>query len=210
MIVFLSALGAANAAEPGWYIGIDGGVTINSDATTIVGSPSTSVDYNTGYGLGGVIGRGFSFGSGGSLLRVEAEVGYRRNSISDTSVAPLIEPGQTKSITALANLIVEFPVSEKVTLTIGGGAGITSVDTDLVLNLFFIQENLIEIVPGTPTSAHVKETLFAGQFQAGAGYRVSENATVSLDFKYFLSGSPSGLGVKVKNSGIFLGARRTF
>lgn len=151
-----------------WYAGIEGGVswTSVSDPVTAVslcgiidiGSPCPTVGMNfsessDGFSATAAVGKKF-----GSMLRLEAELGYRSTDMSLTDIA------QT---TAMLNGLVDVALSESITLSVGGGVGADFVSWE------------------TATAGlDEDDTVLALQGIAGISLALTDNLAVTLDYRY--------------------------
>src|SRR5579864_273356 len=186
-----AALGLASASAeaqqtPGWYIGIQGGWThLNSASNTFanpittggVAVPFTSTA-NEGFNGGGTI--GFEFPSG---IRLEAEGTYRQNTFNTVSspffggaTAPL--GGRESSIALMGNGLYDFMPYSRWTPYLGAGAGAARLN---VHNL-----NAVGLFGGSASDWE-----FAYQGIAGVKFAATPQVSISLDYRYFATTSPT-------------------
>ncbi len=99
-------------------------------------SPVVDLDYDTGFFLGGAIGKQLGdFGPGS--LRGELELSYLQNDIDElnftgNAAAPdaIIGDAEFSSVNLAANFLLDFPTSGILTPYIGGGLGIAFTDIE--------------------------------------------------------------------------------
>ena len=127
----------------GWYFSLEGGVTgANNLNYDVIGTPTIThthvldADVETGWALFGSIGYGLT-----ERWRVEIEGGYRSNDIDNLfEESPTYSSGVTyvtrdvdgdlREFSLMANVMYDAPISEKMSLTVGGGIGADHVDFD--------------------------------------------------------------------------------
>lgn len=169
---FCTLMPAGYADATGWYMGLGTGLSIPSDigmpnnSTLTFGSSTfhfTAVEReSTGQGLG-------TFGySWDNHLRLEGEIGYR-----DPGIRGVVVSGQTAPIdnadlsefTLFGNVLYDLPLTEKVSMTLGGGLG----------------ASFTELQVG---SAKQDSNGFAFQAIAGLSYHWSDQADFAFDYRY--------------------------
>lgn len=167
----LSTLTAANAGDREWYVSIEAGATFGGDYETL-GVLSSPLCGMLGIGPGcapsGSVEAGWAaLGAVGAYvmpnLRLEAEVGQRSQSLSGYS--GLTNLTQT---TLMANALFDIPMSERFTLSIGGGLGIDWVDTGA----------------GDVGMYSGSDTALAYQLIAGLSYDLADNIDLTLNYRY--------------------------
>lgn len=183
-----SAPGHANA-DPGWYLGLEGGANFTRDQGFRIygadegllpiadGTKISEVSFDTGY-TAGIVG-GYAFGFG---LRSELELAHRDNdfrNIQLASGAPSNRVGGREfADIAFGNLWLDLFPSARLHPYLGGGAGVAriavrdpAVDND---GVFLDGANLRSDF----------DTVFA--WQAGGGLRVDlgRHWTASIDYRY--------------------------
>ena len=174
-----SAAAAQSGSGAGFYLGANIGANFLGDSefdTAAAGRVDN--DYDTGFALSGQVGydTGQLWPYGG--LRGELELSYRENEIDQHSIAALggQQPGSTgtASTTAvMANLFHDFQTGTPLTPYVGGGIG-------------YAWSSLDDYgVRAAPNALDDDDSAFAWQLGAGLGYAVTEQATVSLDYRYF-------------------------
>jgi len=175
----------ASARDGQFYIGLDGGISIESEAEAdlaIVDPPLPGVTAPTenGYDIGAVF--GYDFGA----FRLEAEGTYKSNEYDEITVqngalipgVPLgtVVPSEDKIniLAGMVNGLVEFGDDDGFQVFGGGGVGIARVDGNISL-------------PGLGTLVEDSASDFAYQLIAGARYGVSENVDIGIKYRYFVA-----------------------
>jgi outer membrane protein OmpA-like peptidoglycan-associated protein len=118
-LVALPVMAQAQTAQPGFYVGAEGGLNWLLN-TTILGTP---VAPQTGYAVGGVIGYDFVG------PRVELEGVYRNNQHNGGFTGRAIQ-NQVGQLGILANVLYDFAPGSTITPYVGAGAGVAFVDGD--------------------------------------------------------------------------------
>jgi OmpA-OmpF porin, OOP family len=136
-----------------------------------------TLNYNTGWELGGS--GGYSFDSG---FRVEGEVTYRDSNISGLSDNPGAGDigGNASSWAFMANGYYDIPTHSRWTPYIGGGIG---------LALDHLEVDVPP--PGPATVVDGTSTEFAYQGIAGIGYQITEALNLALEYQYFATLNPT-------------------
>lgn len=174
MILSLSSI--AYSAE-GPYISGNLGIAIANDSevsdSTIPGI-TIDVESDAGYALAGAIGYANIFGSASSSARIEVELAYQQNDMSEVDLAGLGSldlTGDASCLSLLVNGYYDFNNSSAFTPYISAGIGGAKVEFD-DMN-----------IPGSggPNMSD-DDTVFAYQVGVGVAYAINE--TVSFDFKY--------------------------
>lgn len=170
-----SGAAAQSGDGAGFYLGASGGLNFLSDSEIDTGLGTVDNEYDGGFVLSGQAGydsgRIWQYGS----LRGELELSYRENEIDQHVLGGNGLPGSTgtASTTALmANLFHDFETGTPLTPYVGGGIGYAwnELDNYGVTGLDVLDDD---------------DSGFAWQLGAGLGFAVSEQATVSLDYRYF-------------------------
>lgn len=149
---------AAHAQNGNWYFGAQTGVNLLNDADTSIPGTSSEFEYDPGFGLLGQI--GMPLGD----FRIEAEIGWRRNSIDEFAGAGV--DGDTNLFSFMANGYYDIPLGWRVTPYIGAGVGgaVVSVDADGIVD--------------------ESEVVFAYQGIAGLSYRINDELAIKGDYRY--------------------------
>ena len=165
-------LASGPAYADSWYVAGNVGLTSLSDSATTDtfagGNVSTDIEYDSGIGLSGAIGR--SFGA----FRVEGEVSYRNNS-SD----------QATDITGslAGNLFT--------------AAGPLAIDADMsslgfLANAYYDFKNFdVKSVGGASVNYDETDTVVAYQVGMGVGYQVTPETSVTASYRYFATSDAS-------------------
>jgi outer membrane protein OmpA-like peptidoglycan-associated protein len=118
-LVALPVMAQAQTAQPGFYVGAEGGLNWLLNTTIL----STPVAPQTGFAVGGVIGYDFVG------PRVELEGVYRNNQHNGGFTGRAIA-NQVGQLGVLANVLYDFAPGSVITPYVGAGAGIAFVDGD--------------------------------------------------------------------------------
>ncbi len=158
--VALPVAAQAQTANPGFYIGAEGGLNwlLNNN----------SYQMNTGWAAGGKIGYDFVG------PRVELEGLYHSNNGSGRVAFPGGTPrvnGQVDQVSVMANLLYDFMPASTITPFIGAGAGIAFVDSSI-------------------QGCNMCSTQFAYQGILGVAWNISDAFRVSLDGRYYGTTNP--------------------
>jgi outer membrane protein OmpA-like peptidoglycan-associated protein len=199
----LSIISAANsnAHNQGWYIGIEAGANWIGDTDYRFNDSGYddkslvsldmgygygnlgSMDFDTGWAALGTIGYGFE-----KNWRVEFEVGYRSNDVDayfagKPSYIALEEQislpmyntrnGEFDEWTFMVNVIYDVPLTDKLDLNIGVGAGADFADFD------------------DSSSVNDDDWNFAYQGIVGLSYALSDRLDMTLTYRYLNVDSPS-------------------
>ena len=166
----------SSAHHQSWYVGIEaGGNYIDSndfsfDNSNVEVAPFFStMDFDTGWAALATIGYGFE-----RNWRVELEAGYRSNDTNTFLVAPTAQrDGSLDEWSLMANVIYDIPLSDKIDLNLGIGAGADRATFD--------------------DSRTVKDSdvNFAYQAIVGLSYKLSSSLDLTLTYRYLNVDSPS-------------------
>jgi outer membrane protein OmpA-like peptidoglycan-associated protein len=153
---------APGAANPGFYIGAEGG--LNWLLT------SGSYQSQTGYAVGGKVGYDFVG------PRVEIEGMYRNNQSSGYVNFPqgtAYVNGQINDASVMANVLYDFAPGATITPYIGAGLGIAFLD------------------PSVSAGCTMCNTQFAYQGMIGLGYNATPNIRIDLEGRYYGTTNPN-------------------
>lgn len=178
---------AATARDGAPYVGIEGGVVkpeklkfdyqLNSlavkDGIALKHKTGWDVDLIAGYDLG--------------MFRVEGELGWKRANVTDISIAPQINfnntgrlaaDGNTRVLSAMANLLLDFGSDDGLRVYGGGGVGAARISTESTIT-----------GPGVPAGRGFdgEDGGLAWQAIAGMRFSVSYNVDLGLKYRYFRS-----------------------
>lgn len=174
---------AAQAGLKGWYIGIEGGANwVNDTDYNVIGTAITThthfinFDYDAGWAFLATVGYGYD-----ENWRVELEAGYRKNKADRFELSPTVsssfttvtEPGgELREFSLMINALYEVPVAEKISLSLGAGAGVDHADFE-------------DDIYGSDESWN-----FAYQGIVGLNYQVGERSQVFARYRYFVVSDP--------------------
>jgi len=192
--------GETNLTAGPVYGGIWGGALFpdSSDMNNL--SLTADVDYDTGYGVGLLM--GYDFGE----WRLDVEGSYRTSSVDTLNVnsAPSTTSGGDLEVSALMiNGYYDFEMPGDVSPYLGAGIGVARVSLD-----------------GYTSSGTLivddSDTVFAGQLSAGVLYALNEQVSLDLGYRYMMTGdaelnAPSGkLETDADNHLILVGVKFHF
>jgi outer membrane protein OmpA-like peptidoglycan-associated protein len=171
-VASVALAGAAGAANPGWYLGLEGGANWIDDWSPLVGKGQVAdVQFDTGWAAIGSIGYAFT-----QNWRTEVEFGYRKNEISAVVADLDWQDGTLWEASAMANVLYDIRLADKLGLSIGAGAG-----ADFA--------NLTERGPGLDQSD--QDWNFAYQGIAGLNYALGSRTTAFVNYRYFRVANPN-------------------
>jgi OOP family OmpA-OmpF porin len=181
-VVFLGISSQAFALNEGFYGAINLSVVDQKDDDFSY-APGAKIDtsFDTGYGLSGSY--GYDTGKVWSLggLRPEIEVGYNKADVDGHRLnggSTLNgSKGDITNFYVMANLIHDFDTGTAFVPYLGGGLGYANVS----YNDFGVS--------AIPDVLDDSGGAFAYQGIAGLGFEVSENITLTLDYRYFSTDS---------------------
>jgi outer membrane protein OmpA-like peptidoglycan-associated protein len=172
------ALGsAANATTiNGWYVSLEGGANWieDWDHTFFPGVTPASASFETGWAVLASVGYGWN------NWRLEFEAGYRDND-GDGGTWNLAPFGAStfnydmSEVSLMLNVLYDIPLTERMSLSLGAGAGADFVDVDL--NYF-----------GLPASDD--DWVFAYQAIAGLNYAIGRQTDLFVNYRYFRATEP--------------------
>jgi OmpA-OmpF porin, OOP family len=198
------AAGSAQAST-GWYVGLSGGANWLEDSTASqvtpagVEIPALLTDVDTGWIATGQIGYKWA-----SNWRVEFELGYRENDGSfDTLAGPALIPSslEVSQFTQMVNVLYDFPITDKWSISVGGGLGGNLIDVNAV---------------GLGGALNDDDYVLAGQLIAQVGYAVTNRLDLYLDYHYTVTDDPEFTNValapnnatfEVDNHAVMVGLR---
>jgi outer membrane protein OmpA-like peptidoglycan-associated protein len=123
----IAAAQQGQAHHQGWYIGLEGGANWVSDNDAFFDDDATptnpvTLSFDTGWAALGTIGYGFD-----SNWRIELEGAYRHNDLDNYLVTGdpgfSARSGDLEQISIMANVLYDIPLTERLDLTVGVGAG---------------------------------------------------------------------------------------
>lgn len=156
-------LPAQAQTTPGSYVLGGAGLSLLEDARDR-GAANTTHEFDPGWtGLGAV---GYAFANG---LRLEGELGYRRNGVDNG-------PGNASAWSLMGNALYDFNTGTRFTPYVGVGVGGARL-------------NFNNVATGG-TTVDDGDTVVAYQGLAGVGYQVTTNLSVDLGYRYFTTEKP--------------------
>ncbi len=168
---FLLALaGNASAAHiNGWYLGLEGGANWVDDWKNRFNGAARTSTFETGWLALATVGYSWN-----SHFRVEFEAGYRDNDL-ESYLNPVGVPiagaaGSLWEATAMANVLYDLTLTDKISLSLGAGAGGDFSNMELTL-------------PANGT-AEDDNWNFAYQGIAGVNYMIGQRTALSLNYRY--------------------------
>jgi len=169
LAIFFSS--SAYSAE-GLYVSGNIGFAMlsDSDITDSTEPVTLTMEYDTGWALGGALGYDFN------RFRVEGEISYQTNDIDKVGAmgVSLAASGDVSSLAFLINGYFDFVNDSAFTPYITAGLGYAQID----LNDFN--------VAGSGESDYSDDdSVFAYQVGLGVGYAVTEKVTIDVKYRYF-------------------------
>lgn len=174
-VLALAAMTAAAEARPkGWYLGLGGGVSTqeSADFTVTPALPPTGaegpVEFDTGWAVMGSVGYRWD-----SNWRFEFELAFRQ---TDWEQKPAgTTTGELTQFTQMVNMIYDFPLTDRTTLSVGAGLGgsLVALDADNLAGVSFDDDYVL-----------------AGQLMAGLGYQITRQLELFVDYRYLVSSRP--------------------
>ncbi|MDH3565866.1 MAG: porin family protein [Desulfobacteraceae bacterium] len=159
-----SAEGLYVSGNIGFAMASDSDITDSTEPVTL------TMEYDTGWALGGALGYDFN------RFRVEGEISYQTNDIDKVSILgfPFAANGDVSSLAFLINGYFDFVNDSAFTPYISAGLGYAQID----LNDFN--------VAGSGESDYSDDdSVFAYQVGLGVGYAVTEKVTIDVKYRYF-------------------------
>lgn len=174
---------AASAQTDGWYLGAEAGVTKVPGIGFADGANSWRQKQDLGYGVLGQAGYGFG------PVRVEGELGFRRNNLSSftNSTGDFSPDGSIGGVSGMANIYYDFDTGTRFTPYLGGGLG--GLD---------LSEN--HVAAGGVGVVNDSRLAFAYQGIAGISYAVDEALSIKADYRY-LRTADEGLNLQPSYGG---------
>lgn len=164
--------------ESGFYLGLIGGASWFGDTDFNIAAGNIDNDYDigwaafaqAGYEWDDLIATGVDF-------RLDLEAGYLAADIDSHSTAIAVSTagpaGDTSAFTLMTNAYVDFNVTDRFDLFVGGGAGIAFVEFDG------------HGVAATGTLMDDDDTAFAFHLDAGASYDLTDMVILEARYRYF-------------------------
>ncbi len=170
-IALLAPFGAqaAGPLSEGWYVGAEAMMSHQTDSDSEVGGVTNSIEFTTGWGVGGSA--GYAWGNG---IRTEGEIAYRRSNVDDvtgTGSGPF-NNGELNNISFMGNALYDFDTGTPFTPYLGAGIGGSIVHAD-------------EISTVNTRTLDGEKLAFAYQGIAGVSAALDDNWSASVDYRYF-------------------------
>ena len=168
------SLSASAGTIQGWYVGLEGGgnwIDDVKETLTLDGvfDGSSKYEFDSGWAALATVGHGFG------SFRVELEGGYRDN---DTTSGG----GELSEWSVMANALYDLSVTEKLSLTLGVGAGGDFAKLEFPPSLF-----------------QDEQWNFAYQGIAGLSYALSRHLDLILTYRYLRVTSPEFADIATSN-----------
>lgn len=167
----------SNAHHQGWYVGLEGGANWVGDNDYVFDNSVDNnaplfgaMNFSTGWAALATVGYGFE-----RNWRVELEAGYRENNADAFFVgkAPAVRDGSLNEWSGMVNVIYDVPLTKKVDLSIGVGAGADFAE---------FKDN---------SGFKDDDWNFAYQAVVGLNYAISNRLDLTLTYRYLNVDSPS-------------------
>lgn len=192
----------AKAETQGLYLGGNAGADFAVDSKASTGAGSNTVRYDVGPAVS--LSLGYDFGP----FRAEVEGSFRDNGVSGTGGAALGNAGgSARTWATMFNGFYDFNTNTPWTPYVGGGIGVGFFHASLSGNR----------APFSPVGLYSgSDTTLAYQGIAGVSYALSQNLSLTADYRYFATtdGDIKSNGVKwnVENANhvVTVGARWSF
>jgi len=165
--LFLTLTSNVYGEGSGIYVGAIAGATLRPN--TVLSSSSLGsekMEFSIGFTLGGFVGYDF-----GNNFRLEGEISYRENEISNVGGA---DP-QAATSAMMLNGYYELPLMQSLNLYFGGGIGVATAQLETISLGQMIDAN---------------ETLFAYQLEAGIGWNHNPKVNFSMGYRFFDAADP--------------------
>jgi len=171
-VVAVSAAALSQQSEArnhGWYIGLEGGANWGGDNDALYGSFTTvptspiDIDFDTGWAVLATVGYAFD-----NNWRIELEGGYRSNDwdAKTTFFGTSQWSGEIQQLSLMANVLYDVPLTERLDLTFGVGAGAVHSE---------FEENNV---------GDDDDVNFAFQGIVGLSYAVTDRLDLTLTYRY--------------------------
>lgn len=115
-----------------WYIAAGAGVIFPSDTelkslSSGASVPANDIGLDTGYSLNAAFGTYLT-----PALRAEAEIAYRETDLDSISIlgGSTNLPGKVTGLSLMGNLYYDHAITDRLGLYVGGGLGVTRVESD--------------------------------------------------------------------------------
>lgn len=178
---------AAAGHFKGWYLAIEGGSSWIDDVdalytrtfdNSLAASNAIEATFDDGWAVFASVGYAFQ-----NQWRVEGEFGYRTNDVAARwlgfdSFRQL--SGSVDEFSLMANALYDIALGERLTLTLGAGAGGDHVQLDGVIT-----------GSGGPAPIDDEDWRFAAQGLAGLSYKLSPRLALTMTYRYLHVSAPA-------------------
>lgn len=186
---------SAFARTDAWYVSAHGGADFGTKSKVKEGDFNGSeAKYKTGFNVGAAVGHSFDD------FRFELELGYKNLKAKETklvSAAPAATTivtnvsGGLSIFSIMGNVYYDLPVMDQVDLYFGAGLGMANVRADMK-----------DKTTGGKIDGNAN--VFAYQLMAGPAYKINDQWTVSLGYRFFGYTNPklkvAGAKTKIRNN----------
>ncbi len=185
---------SAFARTDTWYVSAHGGADFGTKSKVKEGNFNGSeAKYKTGFNVGAAVGHSFDD------FRFELELGYKNlkakeiNSVTAGVAGPKATnlSGGLSIFSLMGNVYYDLPVMDQVDLYFGAGLGMANVRADITEK-------------ATPFKVDGHANVFAYQLMAGPAYKINDQWTVSLGYRFFGYTNPklkvAGVKTKIRNN----------
>ena len=156
-------------ADESWYVSARVGTGTLLDVEDDISGTSVKGKFDQGFGFSGALGYRWN------KFRLEGELAYDVNDVDEVQVGVvgISVDGDVASLSFMLNGWRDFPQSDQWSVNLGGGLGLAVISTNdiSVLGVAFADES---------------ETEFALQLGAGLGYAITRDATLTVDYRFFI------------------------
>lgn len=187
---------SAFARTDAWYVSAHGGADFGTKSKVKEGNFNGSeVKYKTGMSVGAAVGHSFDD------FRFELELGYKNLKAKEMKVfsaAPARNVtstninGSVSIFSLMGNVYYDLPVMDQVDLYFGAGLGMANIRSD------------VKEKTGAVTKIDGNANVFAYQLMAGPAYKINDQWTVSLGYRFFGYTNPKlkikGTKTKIRNN----------
>ncbi len=187
---------SAFARTDAWYVSAHGGADFGTKSKVKEGNFNGSeAKYKTGFNVGAAVGHSFDD------FRFELELGYKNLKAKETKLVSAA-PAATATVTnvsgglsifsIMGNVYYDLPVMDQVDLYFGAGLGMANVRSN------------IKIKTAAGAEIDGNANVFAYQLMAGPAYKINDQWTVSLGYRFFGYTNPKlkvdGVKTKIRNN----------
>ena len=167
--IMVPCVARADDASRGWYVGLAGIGSFQTDADSKVGGVRDSIKSDAGWGVSGDT--GYNWGNG---VRTEAEVAFRTSGVdkvTGTGSSATLNGGDVSNTNIMVNGLYDFNTGTRFTPYVGIGIGAAFVNGD-------------DIRTVNTRTLNDDDVKFAFQGIAGASVALDKNWSVTADYRY--------------------------